>query len=98
MGKFWIILSILDQGCFAHSFSSSFSRNCFFQRLDKSVHVSNASVSLLLLLKKFKDIKLKMKENAAIKIEIENSTKDACELEVNADIIIRIKISDCKVG
>ena len=37
-------------------------------------------------------------ENAPIKIEIENSTKDACELEVDADIIIRIKISDCKVG
>ena len=39
-----------------------------------------------------------MKENAPIKIEIENSTKDTCKLEVDADIIIRIKISDCKVG
>ena len=39
-----------------------------------------------------------MKENAPIKIEIENSTKNACKLEVDADIIIRIKIYDCKVG
>ena len=97
MGKFWIILSILYQGCFAHSFSSSFSSNWFVQRLDKSVHVSNPTLRFLFCCSS-KEIKLKMKENAPIKIEIENSTKNACKLEVDADIIIRIKIYDCKVG
>ena len=89
-----MILSILYQGCFPHSFSSSFSSNWFVQRLDKS---SNPTLRFLFCCPS-KEIKLKMKENAPIKIEIENSTKDACKLEGDTDIIIRIKISDCKVG